>query len=96
MVLAELSLNIRHLPSLQNRETVLSNLLARASHSLAAQAFLLGRGATAGMHLCTIPIREHAGFWRRARRTSVSVLGLWWVKLAHPFLPPFQCLVSGG
>jgi hypothetical protein len=43
MVLAELSLNVRHLPSRQNRETVLSSLLARAPLGMAARAFLLGR-----------------------------------------------------
>ena len=43
MMLAELSLNVRHLPSLQNRETVLSNLLARAPLGIAAQGFPLGR-----------------------------------------------------
>jgi hypothetical protein len=48
MMLAELSLNVRHLTSLQNRETVLSTLLARAAQRLAVQAFLLGRWRSAG------------------------------------------------
>jgi hypothetical protein len=48
MVLAKFPLNVRHLPSLQNRETVFSSLLARAPLGIAVQAFLFRRWRPAG------------------------------------------------
>jgi hypothetical protein len=48
MVLAELSLAVRHRTPLQNRDTVLGTLFARAALGVAAQAFLLGRRRFAG------------------------------------------------